>query len=154
MHVDKKTGLLKPNFSDHVFTAGFSVQRHERARIAELFEFVKGFLSRNEKAAWLGVVVAPVAKLRACRVSDVSGAAFCIYDSAEMLNPAHGEITATRYAIEDADRIEAQKHILDCFGSGRLVKRHNYKNGKIWGRLSEKFQQRSLGKIQVEGINS
>lgn len=154
MHVDKKTGLLMPNFTDHVFTAGFSVQRNEMARLKELQDCVKGFLANKEKAAWLGVVVASVDELRACRISGGSEVAFGIYDSAEKNNPAHAEIAATRYAIEDPDRMEAQKHLLDCFGSGKLIPRESFFDGKVWNGLSTSLQQRPFGKIKVPGINA
>jgi hypothetical protein len=148
MHIAKKTGRLMPNFADHAFSQGFSVQRHDLAKAPELSAVVSGFLTRKEKAAWLGVAKSSTRSLREFR-STVSGdhPIFGVYDSAEPDNPAHAEIACTKYQIEDADRLEAYAEIFRSFGSGELLARENYFGGAVWAGLSSDHRARPIDKF-------
>jgi hypothetical protein len=131
MHITRKRAL-KPSFFDYVFDKGCSVQRDSIAPNGEVLRFIAGFVRKNPKAEWLGVVSAKCAELRSIVAPESGHRALCVYDTAEEGNPAHAEMCSTRYIVEEADRLEVSRHLMAAFGDGVIQERASYRRGGIW----------------------
>jgi len=144
MHVDRR-GNVKPNFFDYVHSHGCSVQRTAMATLDELVYFVESFLARKSDSVWLGAVSASCREIRAIRYDDDSRAV-CVYDTGERRNPAHGELFATRYDIEEADGPELRARLRAAFNVGTIVGRQHYHDGTVWAGLTPAAQARTQKK--------
>lgn len=137
-HIDKK-GRAKPNLFSHVANKGCSVQREDRAGNAELAHFVRRFLESTPNARWSGVVIGHCGTLRAFRIGSGVRRTLCVYDTAEPHNPAHAEICRTAVVADDeGDLNEARKHLLDCFGGGRIEVPERYRGGGVLAQMASR----------------
>lgn len=144
IHVNKKNGKIKPSIFSHVFTVGCSIQRDSIATPEELVHFSKNFLEGSEERSWEGVLLASCKSLRDVKINSGKNRAFCIYDTANSHNPAHGEVSQSQYVIEEADGIELRHDLFTVFNNGEPVLPHNYRNGSIWGHLPNDLQRPSV----------
>lgn len=129
IHVGKK-GILPAVFS-HTFTVGCSIQRESIVSEAELINFVKDFLNGKADRSWHGVLIADNKVLRDYTMDNSDRRAFCIYDTAEKHNPAHGEIHQAQYEIDEADKIELREKLFKAFNGGVSTTPAAYRNGSI-----------------------
>lgn len=134
IHVGKK-GNIKPAIFSHVFNAGCSIQRESIATESELVTFVKGFLAGDSSRSWHGVLVGDSKSLRDYLMENSDQRAFCIYDTAEKDNPAHGEIHQALYEISDADQIELRAKLFEVFNGGVPVSPTAYRRGTVFNRI-------------------
>jgi hypothetical protein len=140
MHVDKH-GNCKPSFFDHVLSRGYSVQRESCASKSEIYTFVNNFLGGKDTTAWLGYVAANVEHIRELKTT-AGDRAFCIYDTANLDNPAHAEVFATR-VIEEADPAERRAQLLSIFQKGIVTKCESYRSGEPWNSLTADLRGRT-----------
>lgn len=130
MHINSKTGEIKPNIISHVFSRGCSVQRDTIAPHNEIERFVSNFLSSGDgKRSWDRVLIANCSDLR--NITIESKRALCLYDTAEKNNPAHGEICLSR-EIPETYHAELRFEIMQVF---KEVSPANYRNGDIYNRV-------------------
>jgi hypothetical protein len=140
MHADKD-GNCKPNFFSHAETHGCSAQREELATRDEIYTFVTNFLGGKDTTAWLGYVAANVENIRAIKMRE-GDRAFCVYDTAERLNPAHAEVFEAR-SIEEADPAEHRFQLYSVFQKGIVTKCESYRRGEAWNSLPAELQTRT-----------
>lgn len=133
IHVGKK-GILPAVFS-HTFTVGCSIQRESIVSEPELVHFVKEFLAGKADRSWHGVLTADNKALRNYTMDNSDRRAFCIYDTAEKHNPAHGEIHQARYEIDEADKIELRAKLFEAFNDGVPIIPSTYRNGSILNKI-------------------
>jgi hypothetical protein len=126
VHVNKK-GKVKPSLFSHVNNRGCSIQRNSIAKDDEIVEFLKNFLSSDNRFGWLGVLTGDCGKVR--KIDNNNNQLICVYDSAEETNPAHGEMCQSNYIIEDADRLELRAELWKVFGE--LVSPEDYRGGAV-----------------------
>jgi hypothetical protein len=144
MFVNKRKPELMPNYFGHAFSQGLSVQRLDKASVAEMVNLVHGFVEAKEDRAWLGYVRAPVEAIRALRWPDKpKDQAFCVYDTAEPDNSAHAEI-GLAYVIEEADQVEFRKLLISAFGNGQIHNRQTLKEGAVWEAVSPEVRARAI----------
>jgi hypothetical protein len=136
VHLDKKGKKIKPSVFSHVFTVGCSIQRESIVSDDELVNFVARYLTKNAAHAWHGVLTADCAILRGITLDDQSKRIICVYDMAEEVNPAHGEIHQSHYEIEEADQPELRAKLFAAFNNGVNIEPTQYRNGSLRGVLS------------------
>jgi hypothetical protein len=129
LHVGKK-GILPSVFS-HTFTVGCSIQRESIVSERELSQFVRNFLAGKSDRTWHGVLIGDCEVLRGCTLKSSQKRAFCVYDTAEKDNPAHGEIHQSQYVIDEADKVELRAKLFETFNSGVATSPTAYRSGSI-----------------------
>lgn len=133
MHINTKTGQIKPSIISHVFNRGCSIQRDTIAPDDEINRFISKFLSQEpSKRTWNKVLVGKCSDLRNILID--SKRALCLYDTAEKDNPAHGEICLSR-EISEADQLELRYEIMKTFSE---ISPNSYRNGRIHNHLTIK----------------
>ena len=142
MFVDKK-GKVKPNVFSHVYSKGCSIQRDSVAENGELLAFVKQFLTQNGKQAWKGVIYGQCGNIRSISADNPGRREVCVYDTAKLKNPAHGELFQSQYVIDEADRIELREKLFTAFGNGNMISPLQYRDGAVWNNLPHTLQARS-----------
>lgn len=143
MHVHRNRKELKPNFFDHAFSFGLSVQRLKHASQEELIELISGFLSPKEDRVWLGYVSCSFKSLQMLESGSTGKRMFCVYDSGEENNPAHAEIGSS-HRINEADRIEHRVQLMRAFGDGEIDSRESLCSGSVFTGLEDKLRERSV----------
>lgn len=128
IHV-RKNGKVKPALFSHVCTKGCSVQRDSIATTEEIATFLRRFLDRNSRCTWSGVLLASCADVRGILINDSNSRAVCVYDTAERGNPAHAEMCKTHHVVDEADRLELNKKLLEAFGQATVVVPDRYRDG-------------------------
>lgn len=142
MHVNKKTGQIKPSIFSHVHEKGCSIQRDSVAGTNEIGKFVTSFLSERSDRAWVGVLTGPCQNVRAIKVAETDDRGVCVYDTAEPRNPAHAEMCQTQYVVDEADRVELRKKLFEAFGGGVVIEPLQYRAGAVWAALSQELEAR------------
>lgn len=142
MHVDKRTGAVKPSFFSHVFANGCSIQRDSIATVTELANVVSDVLRTQTKFSWKGALLASCHDVRNITTQDTSNRAICVYDTAETDNPAHSEMVQTQYVIEETDRAEISEKLMSLFNNGTIVRPTQFRNGAVWNLLTEEHRAR------------
>ncbi len=142
MLVDKK-GNVKPNGFSHVHSKGCSIQRNLVANNDELLAFVKQFLSKKDDRAWKGVLYGHCGNIRNISADDSGQREVCVYDTANLGNPAHGELFQTQYVIDEADRVELRGKLFIAFGDGKIISPLQYRGGAVWSSLPHFLQARN-----------
>lgn len=130
IHLNRK-GELKPSLFTHVESSGCSVQRESIASPAEILDFVSTFLSGDSERKWHGVAQAKCGDIRKINVTNSDKRNLCVYDTAEINNPAHAEICKTNYIIDEADKLELKRHIFKAFGNSSIITPDVYRSGNI-----------------------
>ena len=141
----RRNGTLIPSLFSHAEQRGCSVQRDSIANNEELTDFVRGSLERRADAAWVGVVSAACADIRALIAPGDNPArltAVCVYDTAERPNRAHAEICRARDYSDESDVLELRRELLRLFESTPMTPRQLYRAGAIWNALPGTLQQR------------
>lgn len=133
IHVGKK-GILPSVFS-HTFTVGCSIQRETIVSEHELVYFVKEFLAGKTDRSWHGVLTADSKAVRGYTIDNTGRRAFCIYDTAEQYNRAHGEIHQAQYEIDEADKIELRSKLFEAFNGGIPTTPAAYRAGSILEKI-------------------
>lgn len=128
---DKKS--VKPNFFSHTDSRGCSIQRESIAEDSELVTFVKRYREKNPDNNWFGVVTGRCQEIRGI-LTDQGERGYCVYDTGYKLNPSHGEICKTHH-IEEADKAELRKHLMEVFHDGLVVKPDKYRDGRIFSQI-------------------
>ena len=134
IHLNKK-GELKPSLFTHVETSGCSVQRESLASPKEILDFVSQFLSGDSERKWHGVAQAKSGDIRKIIITNTNKRDLCIYDTAEINNPAHAEICKTNYVIDEADKLELRSHIFRVFGDSSVIPPNAYRSGAVFQNL-------------------
>lgn len=127
IHIDKKTGDIKPSVFSHAFTKGCSVQREKKASNDEITKFVEDFLASDKKFSWNGVLIANCGDLRSIKIDSNKERAFCVYDTAEEKNPAHAEFGQSQ-EISEADMAELRHDMFVAFSQGKKILPKDYRN--------------------------
>ncbi|MBI5116476.1 hypothetical protein HZA56_08390 [Candidatus Poribacteria bacterium] len=143
IHISKKSGELKPTFFSHVHTKGCSIQRDSVAKTDEIVTLVKNFLATGDDRSWLGVISGQCQSVREIRAGESSNRAVCVYDTADLGNPAHAEMCRTHH-IDEADGLELHRNLLAVFGNGVITRPSQYRNGAAWDQLPQHLQARHL----------
>lgn len=130
VHVGKK-GNIKPSIFSHTFSVGCSVQRESLVSDSELTEFVKNYLKRLPDHTWYGVLTGGCASLREFSLDNTGQRAFCVYDTAEKINPAHCEIHQSQYVVDEADQSELRAKLFEIFNKGINTLPSEYREGSI-----------------------
>lgn len=144
MHVDRKTGNIKPSIFSHVHTKGCSIQRDSVAQPDEIDAFITKFLSAADNRIWVGVLLGQCKSVRNIKAAESDQRAVCVYDTAEKSNPAHGELCQTQYVVEEADRLELRRWLFAAFGDGIVVQPAQYRDGAVWISLPQHLKSRKL----------
>lgn len=134
MHVDRKTGNIKPSIFSHVHSKGCSIQRDTVAKAEELGAFIANFLTAKDDRIWVGVLLGRCQSVRNIK-TDSNRRAVCVFDTAEKSNPAHGELCQTHYVIEESDRLELRRMLFAAFGDGVVIQPAEYRDGLLWSTL-------------------
>jgi len=132
IHVDRK-GRIKPSIFSQIFTTGCSIQRDGIATSNELIDFTQKFLSGDDNRLWKGVLIAKSETVRKI-VNSLKNQAICVYDTAEMDNPAHAEMMIS-YNIAETDRAELTARLYEVFDNQNPISPEKYRNGEIWQEL-------------------
>lgn len=132
IHIDKKTGDIKPSVFSHAFTKGCSIQRETKASDDEITKFVGDFLALDKKFSWNGVLIANCGDLRSINIDSNKERAFCVYDTAEEANPAHAEFGQSQ-EIAEADIVELRHDMFVAFSNGKKVLPKDYRNNLCVG---------------------
>jgi hypothetical protein len=149
MHVNKKTGELKPSVFSHVSSNGCSIQRESIAIDDELLTFAKNFLAKEDRA-WLGVLLGKCDDVRGIHAGKENRRAVCVYDTANSQNQAHGELCQTKYVMDDADAIELRHDLFEAFGKNGVLQPEEYRGGRVWKNLPQDIQDRPrVAKISI-----
>ena len=143
MLFDRKTGKAKPNAFSHVNSRGCSIQRDSITTNDELFSFVKQFLIGKDDRAWKGVLHAQCSNIRNISSDDSVRREVCVYDTATLGNPAHGELFQSQYVVDEADRVELREKLFIAFGNGGMIPPLQYRDGAVWNNLPDSLQARS-----------
>lgn len=141
IHINERTGQLKPSCFSHVHSKGCSIQRDSVARLDELLTFVETFLGRKDEYVWRGVLCGGCRDVRSIKAIE-GHRAVCVYDTAEPENPAHGELCQTHYIIEEADQLELKRNLFAAFGDGSIIQPSEYRNGAVWQQLPQHLRAR------------
>jgi len=139
--VDKK-GQVKPNAFAHVKTNGCSIQRESLAENQEMHAFLDGFLRKNTKAVWMGVLIADCAKIRSIVIGNEKKRALCVYDTAEQSNPAHAEICQTEHLKFEADELELRHALFEAFGNKQILPPSQYREAELMEMLPAELMAR------------
>lgn len=142
MHVRKRSGDIMPSIFSHTRSRGCSIQRDSVAGTDEIVAFVKSFLKKKNDRTWIGVLSCPCQNVRDIKVAESDERAFCVYDTAELGNPAHAEVCQTQYVIEEADGPELRKKLFEAFGDGIVIKPLQYRSGAVLAALPQELQAR------------
>lgn len=140
MHVNRKGDRVKPAFFDHIHTSGCSVQRESIAPAVELTSFVTKFLKGEDDRGWIGVLFANCKAVRDIRIESEIERALCVYDTAELDNPAHAEMFSARSASMEADNGELRFHLRVAFNNGMILPAPAYRDRAVWSQLSPRLQ--------------
>ena len=141
MLVDSK-GNAKPNGFSHVNSKGCSIQRDSIARNDELSVFVEKFLSGKDERAWKGVLYGHCGEIRSISNDDSGQREICVYDTANLENPSHGELFQSQYVVEEADRVELRSKLFNSFNNGKMIAPRQFRDGVVWNNLSQPLQTR------------
>lgn len=141
-HISKH-GNLKPAVFSHVHRKGCSIQRDSVANSDEIVTFVSNFLAKRDDFSWLGVLSGQCQSVRGIMAGESSDRAVCVYDTADLGNPAHAEMCQTHY-IDEADELELNRNLLAAFNGGVITQRSQYRNGAVWDQLPQDLQARHL----------
>lgn len=144
MHVHKKTGDVMPSIFSHVHTVGCSIQRDSVATTGEIVSFVKSFLTMKDDRVWIGVLSSQCQNARGIRAGESDHRAVCVFDTAELENPAHGELCQTHYIIEEADKVELRRNLFAVFNNGVPIQPSRYRNSVVWDQLPSDLQARHV----------
>jgi hypothetical protein len=139
IHLNKK-GELKPSLFTHIETSGCSVQRESLATFNEILDFVSKFLSVDSERKWHGVAQARASDIRNININNTNKRNLCIYDTAEINNPAHAEICKTIYVIDEADKLELRRHIFKAFGNSSVITPDAYRSGAVLQNLQPELK--------------
>ncbi|MBI3774595.1 MAG: hypothetical protein HY273_03420 [Gammaproteobacteria bacterium] len=142
IHINKKTGAVKPSIFSHVHSKGCSIQRDSVARTDEIVTFVKNFLSARDDFTWIGVLSSQCQNVRGIKAGETSDRAVCVFDTANLENPAHGELFQTHYVIEESDKLELRRKLFAAFGNEVVIHPSQYRNGAAWAQLPQQLQAR------------
>lgn len=142
IHINKKTGAVKSSFFSHVHSKGCSIQRDSVARTDEIVTFVKGFLSTRDDFVWIGVLSGLCRNVRDIKAGESNDRAVCVFDTANLGNPAHGELFQTHYIIEESDQLELRRNLFVAFDSEVVIQPSQYRNGAVWAQLPQHLQDR------------
>lgn len=134
VHVGKN-GKIKASVFSHAFSVGCSVQRESTASDSELTQFVRNYQARQPDHSWHGVLTGDCALLREYSLENSGQRAFCIYDTAEKDNPAHGEIHQSEYVVDEADLVELRAKLFEVFNNGVKTSPSEYRDGSILAKI-------------------
>jgi hypothetical protein len=132
MHFSK--GRFLPSIFSQISTDGCSVQREALATSRELALMLKKLIGGRQ--SWHGVLTATVQSVRDIKILGKPDRTLCVFDTSNKNNPAHAEMCQTHYVIDQADVLEARRHLFAVFGNGHVTTPANYRNGDVLNLLN------------------
>jgi hypothetical protein len=75
-------------------------------------------------------------KVRAIRLDGKEYKTACVYDTAEVSNPAHAEIGLTRHALEEANQAEMRRQLMLAFNCNSPLSPESYRNGEVLNHIA------------------
>jgi hypothetical protein len=132
-HISKaKPNEVKPSFFSQADTVGCSVQR-ESLSSDDVLKSIVHAAEETKQQEWRGVLQAEISTIRRIKLFGFKGRAVCIYDTAMHDNIGHADIFHSERVIEEADRVEVRKHLMDAFNGGKFVTPKQYRGGALLG---------------------
>jgi len=120
---------IKPSLFSYVFDKGCSIQRDSIATDYELATALSVMLDGG-RLAWLGAVTAITSDVRSIELPDRRTRALCVYDTAEVGNPAHGEICCATSELREGDRQAISRRLMEVF-TATPVTANTYRLGRV-----------------------